>query len=428
MLKNQEKSNQLFLFLFIAFESFISLFRNIDLIIHARFWAEDGKVCFAEAYNYYQNWLEPFTHTYSGYLITYPRIIALITQFFPLDQACNIFILSFFIIKLMPPLIIISNRFNGIISSTTLKMLIITYYWFMPNSYEVFLNLTNVQWYLALVALLIIIANPSKAWQIFDLVILTLSGLTGPFSLFLIPIILLKYFKFDLINRKIKVEEKISLLYLSIAIICALLQLYCVSKYMPSAHLITVNKIFPVLTKALAGQIFIGSILGIKGVSLFYIEYSKHLFFPVIITIIGCSILIYTLIKGAWPLKYYILYTYLMLTGCFYRSFQTADIRGFESLAEPLNAIRYYFLPSIGYVISLGYFINKITYKKLNRIIFPLFLLAILLGMYKDFYNPKQTSLNYPELITIFLQVKDGTVCKIPINPDCWYMTLIKHP
>ncbi len=416
------------LIILIFIEGFFSLFRNIDLITHARFWAEDGGVCFADAYNNYNNILNPFTQVYNGYLITYPRLIALIAQFFPLNQACNFFVVNIFFIKLIPPLILISNKFKSLLATPS-KIFLITYYWFMPNSYEVFLNLTNVQWYLSLITLLIVIGNESKSKLIIALetFAITLSGLTGPFAFFLIFIIILKSVKLDFAKPKLSFNSFNEKLFLSVCILCSILQLYLVSKYLPAIHAVSYKEIYPVIVKALSGQIFVGSILGVKGVSLFYYEYCKHLIIPLVITILGLSILTYTVVTAPQPLKLFVLYTYLMLIGCFYRSFVTADLRSFISLAEPYNAIRYYFLPSLAYITSIGFIINKIKFKNISLILKMLFLIAVCCGINKDFFLPKQTYIDYPKLIDSFIKQKNYTKVKIPINPDCWDMTLIKH-
>ena len=60
----------------------------------------------------------------------------------------------------------------------------------LPNSYEVFVNLTNAQWHLAVLAFLVVVSRPpaGRAGRVFDSTVLLLSGLSGPFCLLLLPI------------------------------------------------------------------------------------------------------------------------------------------------------------------------------------------------------------------------------------------------
>jgi hypothetical protein len=69
-------------------------------------------------------------------------------------------------------------------------LLLASLYLLMPNTAELHANVTNSQWYLALAAFLIVISDaaPNRIWKAFDNVLLLLSGLSGPFSIFLTPI------------------------------------------------------------------------------------------------------------------------------------------------------------------------------------------------------------------------------------------------
>src|SRR4029078_7327642 len=51
-------------------------------------------------------------------------------------------------------------------------------------------NITNTQWRLALLVLIMLFARPSRSprWNAFDLLILALSALSGPFIIFIAPI------------------------------------------------------------------------------------------------------------------------------------------------------------------------------------------------------------------------------------------------
>jgi hypothetical protein len=60
----------------------------------------------------------------------------------------------------------------------------------LPNSYEVFVNLTNAQWHLAVLAFLVVVSRPPAGCtgRVFDGAVLLLSGLSGPFCLLLLPV------------------------------------------------------------------------------------------------------------------------------------------------------------------------------------------------------------------------------------------------
>jgi hypothetical protein len=66
-------------------------------------------------------------------------------------------------------------------------------YLLLPNSAEVYANLTNAQWHLAFFAFLVLVSRPPAGWSGagLDAVVLIPSGLSGPFCLFLAPVAIL---------------------------------------------------------------------------------------------------------------------------------------------------------------------------------------------------------------------------------------------
>ena len=91
-----------------------------------------------------------------------------------------------------PALFLFSERFSFV--GMPYKFFLWAYYLLAPNIGETLGNTTNIQWHLALWLLMVLAADPpsSVAWKIHDLFVLILSGLSGPFVIFLVPSILSK--------------------------------------------------------------------------------------------------------------------------------------------------------------------------------------------------------------------------------------------
>jgi len=60
----------------------------------------------------------------------------------------------------------------------------------LPNSYEIDANITTIQWHLALVACLLLFAEPAESlgWRILDVVTLALISVDGPLGILLVPV------------------------------------------------------------------------------------------------------------------------------------------------------------------------------------------------------------------------------------------------
>ena len=118
--------------------------RRLDLLANAMFWAQDGSVYFANAYN--DGWLAPLFRPYGGYLQLVPRLVADIATLPPLRFAPLLIVWVALLIRAAIPAFIFSSRFNWI--DWRGKIAIVAFFLLMPNLAEVHANLTNTQWYL----------------------------------------------------------------------------------------------------------------------------------------------------------------------------------------------------------------------------------------------------------------------------------------
>ena len=107
-----------------------------------------------------------------------------------MTQAPLIFALIAFVIQLTPVALLLSPRGAVLLPSRTARLLLVLYDIGMPNSSEVYVNLTNAMWHLAIVVfMLVVLPKPrSLAGLAVDVSVLVLGGLSGPLVLFIAPI------------------------------------------------------------------------------------------------------------------------------------------------------------------------------------------------------------------------------------------------
>jgi hypothetical protein len=175
--------------LFVLISAFIIvILRKPDAVFNPQFWAEDGAVWYASAYNL--GVIRSVFLPLVGYFQTFSRLTAAFVQMFPLSYAPLIFNLIAIFVEVLPVPFLLSSRFAAVIPRLDARILIAFLYLAIPNSWEVHANLTNAHWHLALLAFMVLIATPSItcASQMFDRAVVLASGLSGPFSLFLMPL------------------------------------------------------------------------------------------------------------------------------------------------------------------------------------------------------------------------------------------------
>jgi hypothetical protein len=163
--------------------------REPAIVLAPQLWAEDGSVFIPGATS--SGWDSVF-HTYAGYLHLLPRMVAaFLVPLVPLEQ--------------LPLALNISALFlTGVAASlVALARVAVPHRWLyavamvlVPHGGEVFGTITNLQWYGALLLFLLVIQSPAQDWRAAtkDAGIALVFGLTGPFSLLVLPLILGKAF------------------------------------------------------------------------------------------------------------------------------------------------------------------------------------------------------------------------------------------
>jgi hypothetical protein len=165
------------------------LLRLPGSLLHPQFWAEDGGLFFQEAFN--RGFLKTILQPSTGYLHTFPRLVAGLSLLFPMEQAPLVFNLAAFAVQLIPALYLLSPRMSRLIPAYFARVAAALLYVAIPASYETHVNLTNSHWHLALIAVCILVAQPATDARVRALETATavLFSLTGPFSVLFLPLV-----------------------------------------------------------------------------------------------------------------------------------------------------------------------------------------------------------------------------------------------
>jgi hypothetical protein len=160
------------------------------VLSRARFWGEDGWVWYPQCYA--KGW-RCLLIDQSSYLQTLSRVVALFSQVVPLTDAPKVFALAALLMQAAPAIFLLSPRLSGAIPARPVRVGLALLLVAIPGMSEVYVNLTNAQWHLALLAFLVLCSAPAATWpeRIFDTLVLLLGGLSGPFAPLLLPVALL---------------------------------------------------------------------------------------------------------------------------------------------------------------------------------------------------------------------------------------------
>lgn len=396
----------------------ILVLRRPDAFFNPQFWAEDGSKWYAEAYNF--GAIPALFLPYAGYLSTFQRLIAAFTLIFPLILSPLIFNLAAIIIQILPVTLITSSRFSTLIFSLDIRLFLAFIYLFLPNSHETHANLTNSQWNLALLAYMVIAAQPSSClvWRFFDIGVILLSGLSGPYAIFLIPIAVLICW-----HRPNK--NLISLLFG--LIICGVMQAIIIKNKTDITFIqISLYSALKLLSKITGGQLFLGPLIGKSGYAWLNTNSFVSYFLFSTVAIAGIAAFIYALIKAPLELKLFIIYSTSILGAALLMPLIRGDtIESFwGAMSSPSLGGRYYFLPRLAFVSTLVWMMNQ--KPRQVQIVASIALATMLFGIILDFRYPAFTDFKFREYVDSFMEAQEGTKVTIPINPPGWTMQLIK--
>lgn len=189
-------------------------YRRPDAFYASQFWGEEGSVFYSDAFH--QGWNSLF-NTCVGYFHLYPRLIACITTALklPVHYVPAVFCYSWLFVLFILQLYIWMRLPFSAVQRFFISITVVL----IPLQSEVFMNLTNVQWILALFPVIIFSSDTkSKKWFIADLLVLLLSGMTGPNFTVLFPLFILIF----IFKRKEFFAEKSKLVLLILAICFAI--------------------------------------------------------------------------------------------------------------------------------------------------------------------------------------------------------------
>lgn len=386
--------------------------RRPETIINAQFWAEDGSLWYASAYNH---GLGDLLAPYAGYFIFVNRIVGLLSLMLPFHVVPIFFNLVALCIQVLPVFLLCSRRLRYIIPNRSTGILLSLLYVAVPNGAEVFTNLTNIQWHLGVAAFLVLLAHKDTRWRwrTFDLIVLLLTGLSGPFVIFLLPFALFIWWR----N---KTPYHIQRMYV-LATLAALQCLYLfVIDHTSRVGATVVGNPFDI-ARMLVGQVFTGGILGQQYVNLTYGNNSV----VVGLLLAGLGLIVYAFIKGPVWLRMLHIYGAVLIVSMLA---SLRPVKGFDTwqgLTNPGGGQRYWYIPIIIWLATLVWLAVRATMPLVRGIAITLLLILVLVGIPNSWRITPFPYLNFQDYAAKFEHAPSGTVMTIPINPG-WEMQLRK--
>jgi hypothetical protein len=373
----------------------ILFYRKPDAFLNPQFWAEDGTVFFKGCIDY---GFKSITIPYAGYLHLVPRLIACAASLFPFSMTPTIYNFSALAAMLLVGGALFSSR-----CFIPFKPLLALSIVLVPHHGEVFMTITNLQWYLCFLLLILFCKEPpSKFYQYFlDYLIIILCGLTGPFIFFLLPLFIAKCFTRNSLHNYG--------MWLT-ALLCALIQGWYIFKtgesesYEVSGN---INAWANLLGFRLFGQLFLG-----KHIS----DMINQMILAVLAVMTPIVLICLTSSKKQLYLTgLFLIFGIVIALSTLYK------FRGFPEIVaySDSNGERYFYIPYVMVMWSLAICLSSPNLIKW-RIVVGL-LLLILISSSHHFQSQAFVDYHWKEYSK---KIESGGHIRIPINPPGWYIDL----
>jgi hypothetical protein len=158
--------------------------RRPDAFLNPQLWAEDGTVFLSDQQLYGASAL---WRTHLGYHLLVPRLVAAAGA-----GVGILFTPALYNLASLAALVFVARYLLSSRIGTPYKGLMALALVLCPHRGEVFMNLANAQWVLSLALLLLVISEEPerRSQRAFDVAVLVLVGLTGPFAFLFLPLFL----------------------------------------------------------------------------------------------------------------------------------------------------------------------------------------------------------------------------------------------
>jgi len=389
--------------------------RRPDAVLNPQFFAEDGAVWYQQACN--DGAINSLLRTNNGYFQTFSRFVAIIALGVPLARAPLVLNLTAILVEALPALFLVSSRMRNL-GGLPLRGALALLYLMVPNAGELHANITNAPWNLAVLAFLVLIAETPRSWagRVFDLTVMVLTAVTGPFCILLLPVAILY------VGFRQKTWKTVLLAVLAGGVMLQALALLL------AGHQRTHQQLGASLVgfcRIVAGQVILPVLQGRNRLD--HLAHSARgvSILACLVTVLAALVFGYALRRGSLELRSFVLFAMLLLAASL--AFPTPNATGDQwgPLQQPGGVARYWYIPEMAAMAVVLWLLGKGRPAAL-RVAAAVLICFMVFGAVKHWRYTSFPDLHFAEYARRFAQLPPGASLKIPINPQRWEMTLVR--
>jgi hypothetical protein len=384
--------------------------RSPSLLTHAQFYAEGGEV-WSQAYN--QGWLSSLTLPLSGYLQTSPRLAAGAALLVPFRWAPLVMAVWGLLFQALPVPILLSARCRNW-APLSLRLVFAAVYVGIPNAREVHVVCINSLWHIALLLALLVFseAPESLAGKIFDVVMVSLAVVAGPFVFMMLPLAAIFWY----VRR-----QRWTAVLLGILTTGSVMQLLTVLHHYRERHEGPLGASVVLFVRMLGGNGFIGALLGSRRFGL-----KLPFAFSAGMLILGIVLCIYCAKSLGPEVRLFFVYCFMI-----YAAGMRKPLIGYTDaptwpILLQIPSQRYLYFPSLALLFAILWCAGFARQRALRMTAIAL-TLVLCVGICVDWRIPPVQLVDSSRQTAAFEAAKPGERVVIPIYPPGWDMKMVKR-
>jgi hypothetical protein len=393
--------------------------RRPDAFSRPQFWAEDGALWFASAYQ--RGPLAALLEPAGAYFQTFSRLTAAGGLLVGLRHAPLLFNVAALLAQALPVLYLLSSRLAHVMPDRRVRAFAALLLLGLPNSFEVQISVTNAQTHLALLGFLIVIADAPQrgAWGTLDLLLLALGGLSGPTFVFLVPVALAVWWR-----------ERTSWRLAVLGVVAGVSAVQAATFLTDAARVRFVSPLGASVRRFLAivgGQVVVGGLAG-SPVHDALLGGSREP--PLLVPALGLGAVLLVarafVVTSSFALRAAIVFGALVLAAALASPALDHTPR-WQALQWPAVGVRYWVIPTVAFLAVLLWSAGSDPRPAARRLARAALLVAVLVGMPLDWRVAPRPDLRFAEHVARFDAAPPGAIVRIPIPPRGWRMVLEKR-
>jgi hypothetical protein len=390
--------------------------RRPDAFTHAQFYAEDGTVWYAQAYN--TGALHAFTTSQAGYLQTFPRLVAAVAVLLHLGLQWSPLLFNGvgLAVQIAPACFFASSRFDPLISGRWTRVAISTIYLLIPSA-ELHVDVTNTQWHLVLLAFLVVVAPPAqhRTTVILESLLVGVVSVSGPFGFILLPM---------MFWRVVRRKDQASIAILCTAGIFLALQAIAIAHSGPrsSADLGASAQNFIYI---ISNRVFLAGLFAEDARPYLLAQTFHHAALVAdAVFVVGVAILCFASWKGPTLLRWLFYFAGTVLAASLISPLATLTGKQWPLLENPPAVERYFLFAELAWLCCIAWTISKLPRPSLRGALTAVACAPFVIGSVGGWRYAAFANLT-PESYQAQVQHSSpGTHLEIPINPPGWGMDL----